>query len=185
MSDESLHEAISDLEKVIRKYHLSYDQFHYVAKEARKRLNLMRHAGKQRVIDRLTKDEQSRLIRSAYGLAGNRGLLIKTLLCTGTRVSEFIEIQVSDVMIHEQSIFIRKAKGGKQRAVPITESLAQELNTYLNGRKTGYLFESRNHDQYTSRRIQQIVKEIALKAGIAKKVHPHLLRHTVATFLLE
>ena len=51
--------------------------------------------------------------------------------------------------------------------------------------KTGYVFESNCHTKFTTRRIQQIVKETADRAGITKKVHPHLLRHTVATFLLE
>jgi integrase/recombinase XerD len=56
---------------------------------------------------------------------------------------------------------------------------------YINNRQAGYLFESRLHNKYTPRWIQQIVKAIAKKAGITKKVHPHLLRHTIATYLLE
>jgi len=48
-----------------------------------------------------------------------------------------------------------------------------------------FLFESNRNLPFSPRRIQQIVKVTAEKAGITKKVHPHLLRHTVTTFLLE
>jgi integrase/recombinase XerD len=69
--------------------------------------------------------------------------------------------------------------------VPILPELAQELRTYLGNRPVGYLFETNRHKQYSSRRIQQIVKEIAERAKIEKRVYPHLLRHSVATTLLE
>lgn len=59
------------------------------------------------------------------------------------------------------------------------------MKTHLNGRQTGYVFESNRNTKFTTRRIQQIVKDTADRAEITKKVHPHLLRHTVATFLLE
>ena len=65
------------------------------------------------------------------------------------------------------------------------EELAQELKTHLKGRQKGCIFESNRHTKFSARRIQQIVKQTADKAGIKKRVHPHLLCHTVATFLLE
>jgi integrase/recombinase XerD len=49
----------------------------------------------------------------------------------------------------------------------------------------GYLFETVQHRQYSPRRIQQIIKEMAAGAHITKRVYPHLLRHSVATTLLE
>jgi site-specific recombinase XerD len=82
-------------------------------------------------------------------------------------------------------ILIAKAKGGKSRYVPILPELAQELRTYLGDRTVGYLFETNRHQQYSPRRIQSIVKEIAERAKIKKRVYAHLLRHSVATTLLE
>ena len=76
-------------------------------------------------------------------------------------------------------------KGNKPRTIPITKSLAQEIQTYIGNRQTGYLYESRLHNKYTPRRVQQIVKALAKDSGITKNVHPHLLRHTIATYLLE
>lgn len=72
-----------------------------------------------------------------------------------------------------------------KNSVSVKNSDTKELKTHLGSQKTGYVFESNRHTKFTTRRIQQIVKETAARAGITKKVHPHLLRHTVATFLLE
>jgi site-specific recombinase XerD len=63
--------------------------------------------------------------------------------------------------------------------------LAQELRTYLGNRSGGYLFETNRHLPYSPRRLQQIVKATAEQAKIKKRVYPHLLRHSVATTLLE
>ncbi len=116
-------------------------------------------------------------------MPGVRGLLIKTLFQTGTRVSEFVHLQVADVFFDEQMVLITHAKGGKQRYVPLLRELAQELRTYLRERTTGYLFETTRQTRYSPRRIQQLVQETAALAGITKRVSPHLLRHSVATTL--
>jgi len=118
-------------------------------------------------------------------MPGVRGLLIKTLFQTGARVSEFVHLQVPDVYFDEQMLLITHAKGGKQRYVPLLPELTHELRTYLRDRTTGPLFTTRRHTPYSPRRIQQLVQETAALAGITKRVHPHLLRHSVATTLLE
>jgi integrase/recombinase XerD len=59
------------------------------------------------------------------------------------------------------------------------------LRTHLGHRTTGYLFEIVQITAYSPRRIQQIIKETATEAQITKRVYPHLLRHSVATTLLE
>jgi integrase len=85
----------------------------------------------------------------------------------------------------EQMILISKAKGGKSRYVPILPELAQELRTHLGARTHGHLFETIHSIPYSPRRIQQIIKETAEEAKITTRVYPHLLRHSVATTLLE
>lgn len=69
--------------------------------------------------------------------------------------------------------------------VPILPELAQELQTHLQGRTKGNLLETNRHTAFSPRRIQQLVKETADLAAIPKRVTPHLLRHSVATTLLE
>ena len=178
-----LKELISSTVKLWRKYHLSYDQANYVGKEIRKRLGIKRAKTRKNVIERLSKSEEQKLIKQAYREKSSHGLLLKTLFLTGARVSEFVSLKASDFYFDEQMILIRKGKGGKSRYVPVLAELAQELKTHLGERTEGYIFESNRHTKFTTRRIQQIVKETADRAGITKKVHPHLLRHTVATYL--
>jgi integrase/recombinase XerD len=182
---KSLKSLITATTKLWRKHHLTYDQIRYVSKEARTALSVKRVKIRKRVVVRLSRDEEKRLIHAAYREKGERGLLIKTLFQTGARVAEFVNIHVEDFYLDEAMILISKGKGGKSRYVPILPDLAHELRTYLGNRTTGYLFESKRNLPYSPRRIQQVVKAIAEKAKIAKRVYPHILRHSVATTLLE
>jgi integrase/recombinase XerD len=183
--DDGLQSLISATTKLWRSQHLTYDQARYVAKEVRRALTLERPKQRQRVVARLSRDEERRLIAHAYRMQGTRGLLIKTLFQTGARVSEFVNIKVNELFFDEQMILIAKAKGGKSRYVPILPELAQELRTHLGARANGHLFETIHSTPYSPRRIQQIIKETADEAKITKRVSPHLLRHSVATTLLE
>jgi integrase/recombinase XerD len=184
-SPQDLTTLIAATKKLWRQYHLTYDQARYVAKEVRRALALTRPKQRKRVVARLSRDEERRLVSHAYRTKGTRGLLIKTLFQTGARVSEFVNITVEEFFFEEQMILIAKAKGGKSRYVPILPELAQELRTHLGDRANGYLFESIHATPYSPRRIQQIIKETADAAKITKRVYPHLLRHSVATTLLE
>jgi integrase/recombinase XerD len=181
----SLQPLIRATVKLWRRHHLTYDQARYVAKEVRQALQIERAKTRKTVVTRLSREEERRLIQQAYLEKGSQGLLIKTLLMSGARVSEFANLRVEDFFFEEQMLLIAKGKGGKSRYVPILPDLAQELRTHLGTRQRGYLFESNRHEAFSPRRLQQIVKQAAEKAGINKKVHPHLLRHTIATFLLE
>ena len=180
-----LKKVIAATKKLWRGHHLTYDQARYVAKLVRQQLAIKRPKSRRRVVKRLSQAEERKLVRHAYRMKGVRGLLIKTLFQTGARVSEFVNIKVGHVFFDEQAILIEMAKGDKSRYVPILPELAQELSTHLGGRKTGYLFETIHNTVYSPRRIQQIVKETAEAAKINKRVYPHLLRHSVATTLLE
>lgn len=182
---KSLKGVITATTKLWRQQHLTYDQARYVAKAVRQALALERTKTRPHVVERLSRDEEQRLIQTAYRDKSQHGLLIKTLFQTGARVSEFINMRVRDFFFEEAMILIQRAKGGKSRAVPILPTLAQELRTHLDERTTGYLFETNRNLPYSARRVQQIVKAIAEQAKIKQRVYPHLLRHSVATTLLE
>src|SRR5688500_10568502 len=152
----SLKAVIAATKKLWRPYHLTYDQTHYVAKEVRRALAIERPKTRKKVVARLSREEERKLIAHAYRVQGARGLLIKTLFQTGARVSEFVNIKGNEVFFEEQMILISKAKGGKSRYVPMLPQLAQELRTHLGDRTTGYLFETVQHTPYSPRRIQQI-----------------------------
>ncbi|MBI3293599.1 MAG: tyrosine-type recombinase/integrase [Deltaproteobacteria bacterium] len=183
--DAALRSVINATKKLWRQHHLTYDQTRYVAKEVRRALAVERPKSRKRVVARLSREEEARLITHAYRMQGARGLLIKTLFQTGARVSEFVNLKAEDVFFEEQMLLIAQAKGGKSRYVPILPELAHELRTHLGKRTVGYLFETNRATRYSPRRIQQIIKETAAQAQITKRVYPHLLRHSVATTLLE
>ena len=182
---QSLRSIINATKKLWRQYPLTYDQTRYVAKEVRQALAVERPKTRKRVVARLSREEEARLITHASRMKGERGLLIKTVFHTGARVSEFVNLKTADVFFEEQMILIAKAKGGKSRSVPILPELAQELRTHVGQRTVGSLFETNRATRYSPRRIQQILKETAEQAEITKRVYPHLLRHSVATTLLE
>ena len=138
---------------------------------------------------RLTLEEQLRFINAAYARNGRTGLMVQTLLETGTRVSEFVALRVQDVSLGERTIAVESAKGGKRREIPIRAELARLLAMHIGNRRAGPLFLSRQKARrgartYTRQRIGQMVREVARDAGIGKRIYPHLLRHTMATRLL-
>jgi integrase/recombinase XerD len=184
-SPPGLHSVINATKKLWRQYHLTYDQMRYVTQEVRQALAVERPKMRKPAIARLSRDEETRLITHAYRMQGERGLLIKTLFQTGARVSEFVNLKAEDVFFDEQMILIAKAKGGKSRYVPMLPELAQELRTPLGQRTMGSLCETNRAARYSPRRIPQIIKETAEQAQLTKRVYPHLLRHSVATTLLE
>ena len=182
---DNLQTIGKQIAKIFRKNGLSYQQTKKVVAYARHECGLKAPSQRKGVIDRLTRSEEERFINEAYGIDGRRGLMLRTLLETGLRVSEFIALQVEDISFEERLIIVRAGKGGKQREVPITQSLARELRLYVGVRNTGPVFQSPRGGQYSARRVQQMVAETAEAAGIIKRVYPHLLRHTIATRLLN
>ncbi len=164
---------------------LDYDQIRAVSADARKLLMVTRPTKRRTAPERLSTDEARRFIEFAYRAGGSRGLMLKTLLETGSRVSEFCNLKIEDFHPEEKTIQIVHGKGDKSRAVPLTMALAQELRTHIGDRRSGPLFKNRSRAAFGARRVQQIVQEIATSAGIDRPVHPHLLRHSVAQGLLD
>ena len=173
--------------KLWRTHHLDYDQTKAVVERARRLLTLAPPRQRRRTVERLDRAEVERLIRASYQARSTYGLMLKTLFFTGVRVAEFVHVQVEDLRLDADppQLHVTHAKGGSDRYVPMLPSLAQELRTHLRGRRTGYLFESNRHTRYSVRAVQARVAACARAAGISKRVYPHLLRHSIATLLLD
>jgi site-specific recombinase XerD len=120
--------------------------------------------------------------------------LLEVMYASGLRVSEAHGLDVADVSLDERTLVVR-GKGNKQRLVVMGEPARCALDRYLrHGRNrllkaraaaTSSLFVNRSGSRLSQRRIQLIVRKYALAAGIDERVHPHLLRHTFATHLLD
>jgi len=124
----------------------------------------------------ITYDELNRLLENAENYRDK--LIIKFLFYTGVRVSELIKIKKNDIIFEEGFVKVY-GKGGKERIVPIPKGLLNELKDYINKINTENIFP------LSSRQVERIIKNIAKKAGINKKVTPHVLRHSLATTLLS
>jgi integrase/recombinase XerD len=76
-------------------------------------------------------------------------------------------------------------KGGKARTVALVPEVLASLQAHLAGRDQGWILPSYAGDHLTPRRVQYILDSIAKKAGIDRRVHPHLLRHSHAVWALD
>lgn len=109
-----------------------------------------------------------------------------TLYSAGLRRSELIHLRKHDVDFHRNSIFIHAGKGKKDRTTVLSKTLASLLEEYFREYRPNYwLFEGINRKQYSGTSIARIIQKAGIRAGINKKVTPHMLRHSFATHLLE
>ena len=118
--------------------------------------------------------------------------IIEVLFSCGLRVSELINLRLSDLFLTEKFIRVM-GKGKKERLVPISESAVKELQYWFMDRnlmkiKPGeedFVFLNRRGGHLTRMMIFTIVRRLAEAAGIEKTISPHTLRHSFATALLE
>ncbi|HMG83965.1 MAG TPA: tyrosine-type recombinase/integrase [Ferruginibacter sp.] len=115
--------------------------------------------------------------------------MLFTAYSAGLRVSEIVNLKISDIDSQRMQIFIERAKGKKDRYVNLSPLLLDILRSYVGTylpRPKKYLFESeQTYLAYPTRTIQQIFTNAKNKAGIKKEVGIHSLRHSFATHLLD
>ena len=116
--------------------------------------------------------------------------VIDVLYSTGCRVSELCEINISDIDLDDKYLKL-KGKGSKQRIVPIGSMLYKNLLQYLNVRETFLqnrgepLFLSKSKNKLDRTAVFRIIKKTAKNISLQTDVHPHTLRHSAATHMLE
>ena len=125
-------------------------------------------------------------MRIACGANIRDNLVLELFLATGCRVSEVVGMRVEDIDMDNGCVKVL-GKGQKERIVFFSDRVLEYLERYLDGRKEGPVILSVRapHQGLKKNALENIVREIAKKAGIAKRVFPHLLRHTFATRALN
>ena len=143
----------------------------------------------------LTEDEIKRLISSVNldSEFGQRNkTIIEVLYGTGIRVSELIELKLSNIFFKENILKVT-GKGNKERFVPLGKIAIIEIKKYLNNRDklkinskfSDILFLNRYGRQLTRSMIFKVINDSSKNAEIDKKISPHTLRHSYATHLLK
>ena len=133
----------------------------------------------------LEKEEIVKIINSIKNK--KHQLMIKLTYSAGLRVSELLNLKIEDLNFINNFGYVRKGKGNKDRLFIIANSLKQELSDYIienNLKSDSYVFNS-YMGKMSPRSVQEILKKAAKKAKITKRVHPHALRHSFATHLIE
>ena len=124
---------------------------------------------------------------------GNRDhTMLEVLYATGLRVSELVNLRQGQIDL-TQGVIRVPGKGDRERLIPLGEEAMRALKQFsgsvrdeiLLDRQTDYLFPTRRGDRMTRQAFWHIIKRYARKAGIARELSPHTLRHAFATHLLN
>lgn len=173
--------------------------FNYLAKQNivnHNPVNAIRNPAKQKKLpDFLLFEELNQLLESfdlndPYQVR-NRAMF-ELIYASGLRVSEAATLSLQDIDLDQRTLrFV--GKGSKERMVPFYSDAADLLRHYiddirpilLKGKKHNRVFVNQKGDGFTSRGIEFLLDTCSKKAGINRTVHPHMLRHSFATHLLD
>lgn len=155
------------------------------------RIELAKTGGRE--LELISEDELERILRAPEG-GDEKSLrdkaILELLFSTGLRVSELCSLNIDSINLKRDEFTIR-GKGEKVRLVFLSPAAKQALTQYLGKRSDmdQALFTSLSpngkSERLTPRSVERIVKHYAIKAGISRKVTPHVIRHSFATDLLQ
>ena len=143
--------------------------------------------------DTLSVNEITLLIDSLFHsnfIESRNKTILDFMYSTACRVSELCEVKISDIDFEDDYIKLT-GKGNKQRLVPIGTELKVNLFKYIKLRSNfvknniSYLFISKNKNKLERTSVYRVVKNIAINNNVKNNVHPHTLRHSAATHMLE
>ena len=167
--------------------HLNALKFFY-EKVLRKKLTINIHFTKSRrtLPTFLTQEETKKL----FDVIDNKKhqLMIKLLYATGMRVSELVKLKVNDFEFNNNYGWIMDGKGGKDRLFVVALKLKNELIKFISEHKLhnwDWLFKGQGINHYSTESIRAIIKKAVINSKINKNIHPHTLRHSFATHLIQ
>jgi len=173
--------------------------FRFLCREGLATRNPMINLGAPRPWGRLprtlTQDEVTQLLDLHTGKRPEEirdAAMVELLYATGLRVSELVSVEVPHLNL-EVGYVLASGKGGKQRIVPIGEPARRKVSAYLDlargtlmrRRVSPFVFVTRRGTKLTRQCFWRVLRDRARRAGISRRISPHMLRHSFATHLLE
>ena len=177
------------LVRVLRRQHPDYHYLKKVFQYTREFLQVGPAPSSKRLPALLTETELVAFYDAVWAAQHlTHVIMLKLLLVTGVRNAELVHLRLTDVNLATCQLRITQGKGAKDRYVLFPTSFRGELAQYIERQQmqgTTYLFVSKRHQPFSTRRLRQIVKQYATAAGITKRVYPHLFRHQLITHLTQ
>lgn len=161
-------------------------KFYYeqVLEQEKKKYWLERPRRETKIPTVISEEDVIRLLLAANNL--KHQCIIGMLYSGGLRRSELLNLKIADIDIERGQVFIRGGKGKKDRTTLLSERLSKGLERYYQIYMPNFwLFEGLKGKPYSSASVSKIISRAKEKAGIKKRVTPHVLRHSFATHLLD
>ncbi|CAO5682439.1 MAG: Tyrosine recombinase XerC [Holosporales bacterium] len=176
-----VREKAKQFAKSLLKENPNYNYLRELFRHLRKELDISPSRKEKALPFVPTEDEIKKFYKAVWESKNiNDLLIIKTLLYTGVRVSELVNIKLDDIDETRCQIRINQGKGKKDRLVPYPESFRVVLSYHMaSQRKNGsvFLFESDLKRAYSDRGIRKMLSKYTKEAGITRSISPHKLRH--------
>ena len=168
-----------------RGYHSAIKKFYEICLGQKDKFKYIPYARKDKKLPIVLSVQE---IQKMFNVCENKKhkLILALLYSCGLRVSEVINLKLSHIDKSRMIINVIQAKGNKDRQVMLTESLIPLFEEYYNEYlPQEYVINGQKSSQYSERSIGEIIKQLAEKAGITKRVYTHLIRHCSFTHMVE
>lgn len=140
----------------------------------------------ERLPEVLTQEEISKILDAIKN--PKHKLMISLLYGAGLRVSELLNLKVKEINFENRYGFIRHGKGNKDRIFILPEKIVLQLQELINIENLStedFIFLTNRHERYSPRSIAELIKKSCKINGIKRKIHPHTMRHSFATHLIQ
>ncbi len=168
-----------------RSYHSAIKKFYEICLGQKEKFKYIPYARKDKKLPIVLSQNE---IQKMFDVCENlkHKTILSLLYSAGLRVSEIINLKISHIDSSRMIINIIQAKGNQDRQVPLAPPVLELLRKYfLEYKPKEYLFNGQNSNQYCDKSVLEVVKQLASKAGIKKRVYTHLMRHSSFTHMVE
>lgn len=173
-SDSYVNQALNSIKFFYEKVHGMPNRFYSIERPRKKVL----------LPQVISKEEVKAIIAHTNNI--KHKCIASLLYTSGLRRNELLNLEVNDIISDRMMVRVRQGKGNKDRYTILSHTTLKDLRRYyLEYRPDIYLFEGASGQRYSSSSVLSIIVSAAKRAGITKRVTPHMLRHSFATHLLE